>query len=218
MNDRLLEPEWLDHLPSQDPRAQRSRADLRRINAIMGSARYLAHHLALGTAPRTVLDLGAGDGSVTRLVAQYLRRPQLQVTLLDRAAPAEERLPTNFTRVVEDAAAFLERPARFDAIVANLFLHHFERAALARLLALAAARASLFVALEPRRSRAGLYASRLLWVIGCNGVTRHDAVASVRAGFAGRELTQLWPPGDWSLVERAALPFGHLFVARRAAL
>jgi hypothetical protein len=47
-------------------------------------------------------------------------------------------------------------------------------------------------------------------------VTRHDAEASVRAGFCGRELSELWPKSDaWVLTERAAWPFSHLFVARR---
>jgi hypothetical protein len=52
-------------------------------------------------------------------------------------------------------------------------------------------------------------------LIGCNAVTRHDAAASVRAGFAGRELSALWParPG-WRLREGRAGLFSHLFVAR----
>jgi len=58
--------------------------------------------------------------------------------------------------------------------------------------------------------------SRAVGLIGCNRVTRHDAPASVRAGFTGRELSQLWPePESWLLEERAAGPFSHLFVAQR---
>jgi hypothetical protein len=52
-----------------------------------------------------------------------------------------------------------------------------------------------------------------VWVLGCNAVTRHDAVVSVRAGFAGKELSAAWPPGAWQLEERVAWPFTHLFVA-----
>jgi hypothetical protein len=76
--------------------------------------------------------------------------------------------------------------------------------------------AGAFVAVEPRRSARGLLFSRLLGFIGCNRVTRHDAPISVRAGFAGQELSQLWPTGrDWSLQERPAGWFSHLFVAQR---
>jgi hypothetical protein len=103
-----------------------------------------------------------------------------------------------------------------DAIVANLFLHHFSAPQLAGLLSGVARRAEAFIALEPRRSRWALEVSRILWVIGCNGVTRHDAPISVRAGFAGRELSRLWPAAEgWSLAERPAGWFSHLFVAQR---
>jgi len=73
------------------------------------------------------------------------------------------------------------------------------------------------VAVEPRRSAPALTCSRLLWAIGCNTVTRHDAVVSVGAGFAGRELAALWPsatPDHWDLAEESAGLFGHLFVAK----
>jgi hypothetical protein len=74
----------------------------------------------------------------------------------------------------------------------------------------------LFIACEPRRSAPALAASRLVGLIGCNGVTRHDAVASVRAGFTGSELSALWPAGPgWKLHEGAAGLFSHRFMARR---
>ena len=73
-----------------------------------------------------------------------------------------------------------------------------------------------FAACEPRRYPAALRASRWLWLLGCNQVTRHDAVASVRAGFDGRELSGFWPGnGNWQLREEAAGLFSHRFVARQ---
>ena len=199
---RSLEAEWLDELPPADPRAIRSRADLRRVNAIMGNARIIARHL--GQA-RRVADLGGGDGSLMRAVGRRLKR-SLEVTIVDRIAGLE---------VFE----FLAAPGEpLDAIVANLFLHHLTGRDLRRLFALAAARAPLFVACEPRRSRLALAGSHLMWFIGCNDVTRHDAVISVRAGFSGAELSAAWPATDgWALTERPAPPFSHLFVARRDA-
>ena len=206
----MLEPEWLDVLPPHDPRARRARADLRRVNLFMGNARRVARGIEGAT---TIADLGAGDGAFMRRVAP----PGAQVVLVDRAGIA-----VDWDAVVVSAEAhdFLARPGpRFDAIVANLFLHHLDEPALRRLLALAARRTGLFVACEPHRSRLALHACRLLGLIGCNDVTRHDAAASVRAGFAGRELSALWPDeAGWQLDERPAAPFSHLFVARRDAL
>lgn len=221
--ERVLEPEWLDHLPAYDTRAQRARADLRRVNLLMGNARYISGALPKDGALR-IADLGAGDGSVMRRIAARLAAAKHEIVLVDRAPAVEQHTLRRFERagctpvvVQSDALDFLRQPGpRFDAIVANLFLHHFEATALRALLQAAARRTPVFVACEPRRARLPLHASRLLGLIGCNEVTRHDAAASVRAGFRGRELSALWPQGEpWRLSEAAAGPFGHLFIARR---
>ena len=95
-------------------------------------------------------------------------------------------------------------------------LHHFEPPRLAKLLAHVAQAAPLFVACEPRRDRFALAGSRMLWAIGCNDVSRHDAVVSVHAGFNGRELSEAWPePPAWTLHEQRIGLFTHGFVARR---
>jgi hypothetical protein len=103
-----------------------------------------------------------------------------------------------------------------DAIVANLFLHHFHDPELAGLLRMAAARTRVFIAIEPRRWAWSVAFRPLFWLIGCGPVTRHDAVISIAAGFVRRELSQLWPAdGNWSLEEGPANLFSHLFIAKR---
>ena len=226
---RRVEPEWLDELPADDPRALRSRRDLRRVNALMANAGIVAGELrrALPGGIASAAEIGAGDGSFALRVARALQPADrgALITLLDRQAivrPATvAQLARRGWRVhAEQADVFdwLRRNprARFDAIVANLFLHHFDRAPLAELLALVASRTGCFVACEPRRSNLALVGSGLLGLVGCNDVTRHDAVASVRAGFRGAEISSLWPRGgDWTLEERARGMFSHSFVARR---
>jgi len=103
-----------------------------------------------------------------------------------------------------------------DVVLANLVLHHFTDAQLTLLFSEMAEKTRAFVAVEPRRSRWPLFCARLLGVIGCNAVTRHDAPVSVRAGFTGHELSALWPRNEeWELTEHRAGLFSHLFVARR---
>ena len=106
---------------------------------------------------------------------------------------------------------------RWDLIVANLFMHHFEGAQLARLLAAIAQRCDNFFACEPRRAWLALAGSHLVGAIGANAVTREDAVLSVHAGFRGAELSALWPgrAADWRLREYPAGLFSHCFVAER---
>jgi hypothetical protein len=148
----------------------------------------------------------------------------VRAVLLDRQNAVEAAALSRFAAsgwrievVTADACDWLARSERpIDVVVANLFLHHFDAPALARLLALVARRARVFVACEPRRSGFPLASSRMLGLIGCNDVTRHDAVASVRAGFRGEELSALWPSRRaWRIEERARGLFSHLFVALR---
>ena len=225
---RAVEPEWLDTLPPDDPRAVRSRADLRRVNVLMGNARIVAG-LVRGATPgplRRVAEIGAGDGTFALRVARALgANGKAEMVLVDRL-PIVEPATRNSLRALgwecraEAADVFdwldSEPAGACDAIFANLFLHHFADDALDRLLAAIAARTRAFVACEPRRSALALAGSHGLAVLGCNDVTRHDAVASVRAGFAGRELAARWPaPEEWRIEERARGLFSHAFVATR---
>lgn len=227
---RCVEPEWLDELPPEDPCAIRSRRDLQRVNRWMQQMSIMQRALTgcCGQrAPRALLELGAGDGTfMLRLARRFAPHwKNVKVILLDRQNIVSSETREGFKdlgweveTITADAFDFLEQ-AKYqavDVITANLFLHHFQYERLTQLLLQAARIANLFVACEPRRSALALAGSRLLWAIGCNAVSRHDAVVSVRAGFAGQELSTLWPEQtNWRLREQAAGLFTHCFVAHR---
>ena len=229
-NVRSVEPEWLDTLPALDPRALHARRDLRVVNALMGNAGIVARALAHSLPPGSdsIAEIGAGEGAFLRAVASHraLARAKLRATLVDRQ-PCTQRAGLEAlaargweaVAVQADALAWLaaSEARDHDAILANLFLHHFESPALARLLASVASRTRLFVACEPRRSLVGRLGASCLALLGCNDVTRHDAAVSVRAGFVDGELTALWPQrAGWRIREERRGAFSHLFVARRA--
>jgi hypothetical protein len=47
-------------------------------------------------------------------------------------------------------------------------------------------------------------------------VTRHDARASVCAGFRNKEISELWPQdGNWEIAEGRAGAFSHTFCSRK---
>jgi SAM-dependent methyltransferase len=226
--NRLVQPEWLDALSFDDPRARWSRRDLRRVNAWMRNHSIMAKALQTavnGSAPKQIIDLGAGDGHFFLRVAKRTssRWPGVEVTLLDHQKIVGLPTLSSFTplgwqaaAVVADVFNWLPAVEGMDVVVANLFLHHFEDAQLVELFRAIADRARLFVAIEPRRAPWPLFCCRLLWAIGCNAVTRHDAAVSVRAGFSGNELSALWPVDkDWQLTECRTGFFSHLFTARR---
>jgi hypothetical protein len=217
----------LDVLAADDPRARRSRRDLVRINFIMRQQAIMAAALRGMAAPRRLADLGSGDGrfllGVARRMAPHWRG--VTAVVVDRQAIVSTETREGFAALgwsLESVRGdVFEALPHLDAeiVTANLFLHHLDNAALARLLASVGAKTRGFVACEPRRSQAALLASRMVFALACNDVTRHDAVASVRAGFAGSDLSRLWPGDkDWRLHEGLALPFTHLFSARRDAV
>ena len=230
--ERHLTPELLDHLPASDPQAVGSRRDLVRINAVMFQAAIMARrlHHDVPQPPRRILEIGCGDGAFMLAVLKRMKRywsggelvlldQQDLVSVVRRARFAE--LGWQVETVKADALEWMEQPAAgaFDLVTANLFLHHFDEPQLTHLLDAAARLAPAFVATEPRRSGAALAATGLLWVIGANAVTLHDAAASVRAGFTEGELSKLWPgTGSMTLREAAVGPFTHVFSARATAV
>lgn len=239
MMPRILTAETLDGLEADDPAAMRSRRDLQRVHRVMGTRGILLRALTdmlrfrSATRPLRILELGAGDGSLMLRVAEA-RSPawsKVDITLLDRQPlvaqatidryaqcgwTARQQVMDVMDWAAEDSAPASKRE-RWDVIVANLFLHHFEGAQLRALMNMMAARCNRVFACEPRRSRFALSGSHLIGVLGANAVTREDAVLSVHAGFCDHELTRVWPrDGDgWRTQEYSAGFFSHCFRAER---
>jgi hypothetical protein len=236
---RTVTAEILDELPPCDPRAIRSRRDLQRVNRAMGNCGILTRVCrrvlppAASGARLRILELGAGDGTLSLRLAAHLARSwrTVEMTLLDRQALIGESTGTAFAHLGwtlcplgVDVMQWARAPAHpgaqkcWDLILVNLFLHHLQLDALRELLASVAQRCDAFIACEPRRSLAALLGTGLLPALAVSRDTLHDATISVRAGFRGEELSRLWPaqaPG-WRLCETPAGLFSHLFVARRA--
>jgi SAM-dependent methyltransferase len=219
---RRVEPELLDSLPHDDAAAMMSRQDLARINKVMGAQARMAERLRALPQPRTLVDLGSGDGRFLLGVARRLDWYKVKLVVLDRQDIVSVKTRRAFNAigwqcevVTGDIFETLPRIESGAVITANLFLHHFDDPALEKLLRLAAEKCAAFIACEPRRAPSALFASKLVGLIGANAVTRHDAVVSVRAGFAGQELSQAWPEGPWRKEEDWCFPFSHCFSAVR---
>jgi len=237
--DRQVEPEFLDELPAGDPRAIHSRRDLQCLNTWMRNRQIMTRALRSGfphEPPQQLVELGAGDATFLLRVAERLGPDWRGTTalLVDRkqivtseTLRAFDELGWRAEPIAADVFDWLQGSAaqNSDAIIANLFLHHFSESQLSILLPQIARQTRVFVAVEPRRWNCSLWCCRLLWIIRCNEITRHDAVVSIRAGFADNELSNLWPAlpheastpsnGSWSLQERPANFSSHLFIAER---
>lgn len=230
--ERRVTPERLDNLPPDDPLALRSRRDLQRVHRAMRSVSILKHamtRLPRAAPLRSILELGAGDGTLLLRFAQALqpRWTGVDLTFLDRqdlisgaVREAFRRLNWRVTVICTDALEWArsEPVEHYDLCITTLFLHHFDSMDLGVLLGAVAARSEAFIACEPRRDGVARLGSRLIGLLCANEVTREDGVKSVAAGFAGRELTQLWSRvrGKWLVDEYREWPFTHCFLAARS--
>ena len=165
MAQRQVSHEQLDGLTADDPKAVRARGDLRRIHHAMGTRAILTRALKdmLGSGsparPWRVLELGAGDGTLMLAAARSLAGlwSGVELTLLDRLPLVSPETLETFaglgwqarTLVVDvldwaadpgDPAAAAGSPGRWDLIVCNLFLHHFDSPQLVGLLRVIAER------------------------------------------------------------------------------
>src|ERR1700722_19982734 len=158
---RIVQSEFLDKLPPGDPRAIRSRRDLRRVNG------WMRHHDIMAEAldktfhshpPGQITEIGAGDGTFLLCVAQKIspRWPDVNATLIDlqknialETFAAFASFGWHAEAVVADV--FDWPHADGDIVVANLFLHHFDGARLAELLHMVSCRTKCFIAIEPHR-------------------------------------------------------------------
>lgn len=201
---RVVEKEWLDELPADDPRAARSRRDLRLINAFMGNHRWLLRKVAAenGGAP-TIVEAGAGDGGLATKIAKAL--PAARYRAVEPFVPVPGDLPS----VVEWQRADLREEFLYegaDLLLGCLILHQFEETDLSRIgetVMKSSLRRMLFT--EPRRSALHVRQLRAGKLLGFNEVTLHDGPASIRAGFRGAELPRLLGLGEshwnWRLGE-----------------
>jgi hypothetical protein len=196
-----------------------------------GILSYTLRKLGVNGVPLGIAEIGAGDGNFLLGLARQLGaangdgNTSRAVWLVDRqdSVPVEVRESfhkagwhLNVVRAdVFDWLAAASTP-RVPVLIANLFLHHFTDQQLRDMFAGIALRTDLLMACEPSRSWPCVAGASLVGLIGCNRVTRHDAVISVRAGFRNSELSRLWPDQNgWYLEERRAGWASHLFVARR---
>lgn len=181
-----------------DPRAIRSRWDLKWINTFLGNERRILRELRRhGKDTASIVELGAGEGFLCKHLCGNFRGAT--VTGLDLAS-RPSHLPESIDWVRGD---FLETLTDIsgESCIGSLILHHFSNADLGRL-GMLLARFRTLVFCEPLRRRLPMFLSRMALPFA-GEVTRHDMPASIRAGFRKGELPLLLglDPSRWEVRE-----------------
>jgi hypothetical protein len=212
---RLVQPERLDTLHPSDPDALASRRDLVTINRLMGNYRWFERiiHKQL-PHPSHCLEIGAGGGELAKfLIQQSNCRCYTAVEL----APRPQAWPESAVWHQGDLLDYTGYDSA-EILIANLVLHHFTDAQLARLGAILQRGAIRHIlANEPcRRSlhKIQLRAGRL---IGFNPVTLYDGVVSIDGGFRNSELPRALglDPQQWSWTIRETALGAYRMEAKR---
>ena len=201
---RLVSPELMD-----DPAADRDELDasltyIRWVNLALGGRAGLLRHLAHWSArwpkdrPVTLLDIGTGSADIPLAAVRWARSQgfDLQVTGIDfhpttldlaRRHIADE---PGITLVQADALRLMDLYSHdaFDYVHAGMFLHHLNQLDVWTVLRIMdrLARAGI-VWNDLVRSRTSLLAVNTL-LIGQPRMVKHDARASIRAGFTRAEV------------------------------
>lgn len=172
-----------------------------------------------------VLDIGAGGGDVTRLIARLLSRDgcDAEVTGLDidpravRWAAAQDG-PPGLRWVCASASDLVSAGESFDVVISNHMLHHLTSDALSRMLVdslrlRAPGGAVLHGDIARGRTAYALFAAATLPLertVLAGSFIRSDGLTSIRRSFTARELAAV--AGDGWRVERRA-PFRLLLRA-----
>lgn len=194
LGKRVVHPEILDGLAAEDPAALRSRRDLRLINATMGNFRWVERQVDRLPAGASVVEIGAGEGILSRRLAR--RFPKKTLAAVD-LAPTPSCL-TGVDWRQGDLFQILPEISS-DVVLGVMILHHFSAAQLAEL-GRGLGKFSVICFCEPRRACLPLVWGGLLWPF-IGAVTRHDMPVSVRAGFRPGELAGLLGLEKWRIEE-----------------
>ena len=196
-----------------DPRADpvlvgRQLRDIARLNALFGGTRAVLRELEPFFERRrrergkgkgetwTLLDVGTGSGDIALATRAAARRRGIDLTAIGlELNPTAARIASaaGVPTIVADGNALPLGPRSVDVIVASQVLHHLPRAVAVRWIATfdRVARRGVVLA-DLRRSRvamAGVWAASV--GLAMSGVTRHDAVVSLKRGYTKRELDEM---------------------------
>lgn len=136
-------------------------------------------------ALRGIVEIGAGNGKLCQALARQF--PEAPVSAFDLAPSpqfADSRIKWHQGDLFE-----AEPPWEGGVLVANLFIHHFEGAAL-KALGQWMMNFEVILLNEPDRCRLPHFLGGIMHPF-MNRVTRHDMHVSIRAGFQAGELESL---------------------------
>ena len=203
----MIGTELLDDPRSDPALVGRELRDIARLNALFGGTRavvrelksFLERRRAMGNRKRetwTLLDVGTGSGDIALAARAAARQLDIDLKAIGlELNPTAARIASaaGVPTIVADGSALPLGPRSVDVVVASQVLHHLPRPVAVRWIATLdrIARRAVVLA-DLRRSRvamAGVWAASV--GLAMSGVTRHDAVVSLKRGYTKTEFDEM---------------------------
>jgi len=203
----MIGTELLDDPRSDPVLVGRELRDIARLNALFGGTRAVVRELksfferrrAMGNRNRetwTLLDVGTGSGDIALAARAAARQLDIDLKAIGlELNPTAARIASaaGVPTIVADGSALPLGPRSVDVVVASQVLHHLPRPVAVRWIATLdrIARRAVVLA-DLRRSRvamAGVWAASV--GLAMSGVTRHDAVVSLKRGYTKTEFDEM---------------------------
>lgn len=203
LKKRSSQQEYLDDFHGNEKELEAVFKDINRVNRLLGGNNITIRAVGdlLRKHPKeqfVILDVGCGDGTILRKIAQYCRKHDfkarligidLSVEALNIARSASTEFP-EISYKVQDVLALRQTDMNCDILISTLTTHHFTNEQLPLMLAQFARLAKIgFVNNDLHRSRLALYLFKLFSMVFIKTSTaRSDGLISIRRGFKKREL------------------------------
>lgn len=215
----MIGRETLDDPRAEPAAVRRTLADIARLNSLFGGTWAVVEALEpffrrASNGPRaarnvrwTLLDVGTGSGDVARAAVAAARRRGIDLRPVgiewNRTA-AEAARAGGLAAILADGSALPVRAGAVDVIVASQVLHHLPRAVAVSWISSFERLARRAVVLaDLRRSRVAMAGVWLAsFPLRMSGVTRHDAVVSLRRGYTRQEFAAMLREAGVSAVAR----------------
>ena len=203
LRKRSNQQEHLDDFHGNEKELEAVFKDIIRVNRLLGGNNITIRAVGdlLRQHPKeqfVILDVGCGDGTILRKIAQYCRKHDIKVRLIGidlnvEALNIARTASTEFPEIsykVQDVLALTQTDMNCDILISTLTTHHFTNEQLPLMLTQFARLAKIgFVNNDLHRSRLALYLFKAFSMVFIKTKTaRSDGLISIRRGFKKREL------------------------------
>jgi len=206
LKERSREPELMDDFSGSESELKIIFDDINRVNRLLGGNKITIEAVAklIDLNPKnsyTLMDVGCGDGTMLRAIADYCRTHSINVALIgidlnEDALEIARKASVNYHEIrfeLQDVLKLTETDLDCDILISTLTTHHFTNEQLPTMLTQFARLSKIgFVNNDLHRSPIAVVLFKLFRRVFIKSkIAKIDGLISICSGFKKRELIEL---------------------------